>query len=56
MKVNVLKRGSLSNLPINSTDTCILIGACDISFEIAKAAEEVVGNDIPFLLVSDIHI
>jgi hypothetical protein len=32
---------------MNGTDVCILISACDINFEIANAAEEVVGIDIP---------
>lgn len=39
VKVNVLKRGSLSNLPMNGTDVCILISACPDGLPVPRQTE-----------------
>lgn len=56
VEVDIFKRGSLSNLPVNSTDIGPLISPGDVNFEISNTAEKVVCINIPFILVSDVNI
>lgn len=52
----VFKGSPLSDLPVNCTNICALVGPGDINLEIADTAEEIVCVDVPFFLISNINI
>ena len=56
VELDVLQRGSLSNLPVNGTDIGRGIRLTNVDFEIPHTAQEIVLIDIPLLVITDIDI
>lgn len=56
IKLDVLERCTLSNLPVDSTDRSILICETNIHFEVSNASEKVRLDNILFYVVTDIDI
>jgi hypothetical protein len=56
VEVDILKRGALRDLPMNGANVCCLVSARDVNLEIAHTAKEIIGVDVPLLLVANIDI
>lgn len=56
LEVDILKRGALRDLPMNSANIYYWVSARDVNPEIAHTAKEIISINVPLLLVTNIDI